>query len=235
MKTTRPLLSVAGILLAGCAVPPDLNIGAPATILLCGGIDPPTELTELPRDLKYVIDNREVFEVTDHPLDDVTVGTVIDSIGESLNGCWGYIGAEKVSALYETEIAVAAVYKIDLDRGLVQMQEFCGLDGSLGAWDDLPAVFVRDRRITAISDNELVLDALYSDAALLEEDGTLRGDCLTAVAATMSVALPVLVTVDGDTMATFEDFNRPLRRRWTRFECVEEEIELLPGSEPGDT
>ena len=223
MRRTCWFLGVAGIVVAGCALPPELDMGGPATLLLCGGVDPATELTELPGDLQHVINRREIFAVTDHPLKDVTSGTAIDDIRESLNGCWGYIGTEKMSALYQSEVTVAAVYKVDLDRGLVEMQEFCGLDGSLGAWDDLPAVFVYGFKITAVSDSQLALDTRYSRAALLEENGTLRGDCLTAVAATLSVAKPVLVTVDGDAMATFQDFSTPLERYWIRFECVEDE------------
>ena len=125
MRRTFWFLGVAGVVVAGCALAPDREIGGPATFLLCGGVDPATELTELPGDLQHVINRREVFAVNDHPLKDVTIGTAIEDIRESLNGCWGYIGTEKVSALYHSEVSVAAVYKIDLDRRRMLMVGPC--------------------------------------------------------------------------------------------------------------
>jgi hypothetical protein len=209
------------ITLTGC--------GTVATLLLCGGIELPTDLTEVPADLQYVIDNREMFEVTDHPLEGVTPGTVIDDLEASIDGCWGYVGTEREM---QGDVTLAVVYKIDLDRGLMQMQEFLGLDGSVSMLDNLPAVVVRDREITAVSETEVALEALFSDGALMEEDGTLRGDCVIGMGVTLSLAVPILVTADDDTMLTFEDFTSPLKRYWVRFDCVEDEIELSPHSEP---
>ena len=75
------------------------------------------------------------------------------------------------------------------------------------------------------------VEGRFSDAALVEPNGSLRGDCLTAVAATLTTAVPMTVTIDGDALSTREDFQTPRTRRWRRFVCVEPEIELLPSSQ----
>ena len=213
--------------LAGCGVLVDLNK------LLCLGGDLPTTLTEIPPDLRYVVEHRDDFDTGEHPLADTVAGTVMDDIGESLDGCWGYIGVETLSPLEPDELVAAAVYRIDLASGLVQLQEYTGLDGSLSMWDDLPAVFVRDRQIIARSDSILEVEPLFSDGALIESDGTLRGDCLTAVAATISTAAPIELTIAGDAMVTMEDYpSGAVARQWFRFDCQTEDIELLPDSEP---
>ena len=233
------VLGVVCVSLSGCGFLFDPNT------ILCGGVDPPSDVDAIPSDLRYVIDNRGVFEVAGHPLDGVVAGTVIDDLEESLAGCWGWVDTEMMSdtttgrfgsRFVEREVVMAGVCKVDLEQGLLQMQEFAGLDGGLGMWDDLPAVFIYDRRITGMTDRELSLETLYNDGALVENDGTLRGDCLTAVAATITTAVPIVLSVDGDAMVTFEDFevSDSRTRLWTRFDCVEPEIALLPQSEPDD-
>jgi hypothetical protein len=212
-------------LLAGCEA---AIIGASS--FLCLGMDLGTDIVAVPSDLRHVMDNREQFATTDHPLNGVDAGEVIDNVEASLDGCWGYFGTEPLSAADPQPVDVVAVYRFDTQRGLMQTQEVAGLERRVRLWDNQPAIFVWDREMTEIGANELQVDQIYYDGALLEDDGTIRSYCLTTVAAGISWPVPVKLTISGDAMVTFENYEgseKQLTRRWRRFPCVTDEIELL--------
>jgi hypothetical protein len=216
--------------MAGCGTPGEIP-SALLTNLLCFGSDLDTDLTRIPDDLQYVLDNEEDFNVANHSLKGTTPGTVIDDVAGSVDGCWGFIGDEPESGHASRQMSVAVVYRVDLERGLLQMQELDAYDDGLALWDGLPALFITDHTITELSADTLTLERIYGDGALVQDNGTLRSDCLTAVAATISTVAPIRLTIDGDSMVTLEDFSVERLRYWKRFPCVAEEMELIQASE----
>jgi hypothetical protein len=223
-------------------------LGDDPTKFLCLGVDPPTALSEVPAEVLYVIDHRDEFDSTDHPLNDVPPGTVIDDLAEAADGCWANIRVESMenpsldlspmdelpADVERVDFTIVSVLKIDLDDDLLQMQEFQGVDGSVALFDDLPMLLMKNREIVEVTENTLELDWLYSDGALAFDDGTVRGDCWPSALASEQTLFYVKTTIEGDAMTTTTPsrYDEPLNLRWTRFPCATEEIELFTRPDP---
>ena len=250
-RVTVVILGCLGSAMAGCdggttggddgAETAERNCAVPSFELE----DLPLRIAEVPAELQFVLDNRELFEGDAHPLEEVTPGTIVDDPAEGLSGCWGRVATEEVddSPIGEdggegglVDVLVAEVLRFDLDTGMVQQQKLIGVEQPLMMYGDLPAVVVFDIDLLSLSDDQIELEFADGDGGVINDDGTLGADLLVLLQVSFSLGARItqLLTLNGDALATWtatadsEPQDAINQRSWFRFDCITDDIQKLP-------
>ena len=190
-----------------------------------------TVLREVPSELEFVLVDRDKFNTTEHPLRNVTLGTVIGDSAE-LSGCWARV-EDTVLADGSGQWVEAEFMTIDLDVRLVQETRMTAVDGHPCLDDPRPYIQLFDWQINTISDNELTLDGIGDTGARttagVNPDGTLSFHFLARFGWEISDGpeFRKLFTVDGNFLATSKNRGEnPLEEAdlWLRVDCAEVEL-----------
>lgn len=201
-------------------------------------------LTGVPKELQFVLDNREAFEPTSHPLRAIVPGEATIDAGEGLDGCWGRLQAETTSDHVcgseedilgvpldcgrgpEIELLVAEVLRISMSEGLVEAQIVDGVDGGLSYFDGRPYVQVLTEELLSVGDDRLLRKVVNGRAGLLSADGLVDSDIRAVVLAEVSVGAKIetVFTLDGDFLVTADgdqgmEFSSDDLELWFRFDC----------------
>ena len=202
-----------------------------------------TSLTSVPKELQFVLDNREAFDPTSHPLRDIVLGEATIDAGEGLDGCWGRLQAETTFEQVcgpeeflgvplncepgsEVEILVAEVLRINFSDGFVESQSVWGVDGGLAFFEDRAPIQVLTEELLAVGDDRLLRQVVTGRGGLLNGDGSVDSDIRAVLGVEVSIdaKTETAFTLDGDFLATADgnlgmDAASEDLELWFRFDC----------------
>jgi hypothetical protein len=183
-------------------------------------------LQEIPTELQFVLDNRELFSVDEHPLRGVGLGTVI-APPASLDGCWARVETERLPGDGSFEWLIAEAWRLNTAAGTLEEHIMKGVEGTPCFTDRRPIVQTFEEtiletdavRVTVRTDNGL--------AAGLDDDGQLSFHELGIIGAAVSIEHErfFFFTVEGNYLITSEEQYDPAQPSdedidyWVRFDC----------------
>lgn len=209
----------------------------------CDLLIPATSLTGVPKELQFVLDNREAFDPTSHPLRDIVPGEATIDAGEGLDGCWGRLqadtffepvcGPEEVVGVplncepgLEVEMLVAEVLRINFSDRFVESQFVWGVDEGLAFFEGRAPIQVLTEELLDVGDDRLLRQVVTGRAGLLNRDGSVDSDirAVLGVEVSFGAKIETVFTLDGDFLATadgdlgMEAASEDLEL-WFRFDC----------------
>ena len=113
-------------------------------------------LKEVPQELQFVLANRARFEISDHPLADVTLGAG-GTDSAQLAGCWVRVQNMRLED-DSAEWVEAAFLTIDLENAVFETSVMKGVDGQPCYGDPRPYIVVSAERIVSVSDENLTVE-----------------------------------------------------------------------------
>lgn len=197
---------------------------------LLGLLLPTNEITlnEIPAELQFALQDRPKFDVTNNPLQDVVLGTLIGDF-TSLHGCWARVENEPLSD-ESGEWTEAEFMIIDLDGGFIHSVRMTAVDGHPCQEDSRPFIQIFDSMIIDVFDDRLILEGIGDFSAqttgAVNPDGSLSFHLLARFGWELSVGpeFEKIFTVDNDFLATSENRGEnPLEKSdlWFRTDCAE--------------
>ena len=237
--------------LSGCGTEANKSFAEAVGVLFDLGCTAARDLVPVPQAvppvLSVVRNDPARFALEDHPLKDVSVGTVIDDLS-GLDGCWGRFALNPIEhpetgEVFEQERVEVLFF--DLAAGRVTSHFFFTrppLDFSLSADSGFPDSFFGETpffltvvsSVEIIRDNMITINGISSTGAAIEADGRFVFDCGVALGGSFNdtASLTGLVTLQGnflkkdDSLGGPEDAlaeaNDEFAELWVRFDCAEQ-------------
>ena len=184
--------------------------------LLGGCVFLPTETVSLPAEIELVAANPSTYAPdSDHPLANVTTGTVLDDLS-GLTGCWGVYGDGLGETTFGSTGIFYEVYSFDTAAGQVQRWVLTP------SWLFIPAMLVVDVGTYEVAEAgriEIMLDN-YTLTNLVTGTSQQFDNLPNSVA-----SLEKLVTLSGSKLLLAspdyvdETTGEPIGRMYTRFDC----------------
>lgn len=184
-------------------------------------------LEVVPPELQYVLDNRALFTIEDHPLADMPLGAVIGEFSQ-LEGCWVRVQSE-VLPDGSGEWVEAEFCRVDLYEGMIHSARMTGVDGQTCLDDSRPFIQVYEDQVNQVLDDRLVLEGVVGSGerttAGVNSDGSLSPHLVARFGWELSIGLEVerLFTVDGNFLATTKNRGTDPTAidLWVRIDCAE--------------
>jgi hypothetical protein len=174
------ILSV--VLLGGC--PFCANVGLP---------------TEIPPEVLTVQSDTERFSPSDHPLADVTVGTVIDDPA-SLDGCWARYNSRTFTSEDGPDLEFVEILVFDIGAGTFIQHQLAVGELQLAEGEAFLTTTTGDLRLE--SDRRMIMEVTAAGGAIVSE-GELRSNASTQLRASLECGASSswVFTIDGDYMS----------------------------------